>query len=361
MFGSVGEFLRDNNPQAYSFELECEYEDIQAISVLERYLAYKATKQVGPYHKATRLCVDYNEKYPRWTECDSSDLAREVYTKLWGWSGKKRTYGKVCLGDSDNMLFGGDTINSAQTIFNEILKRVAEKRAEEYSKHMKGTNISLLYALELYCDLEDDLFKNLLDEEKSLEQYIDLYHTLGNFVLIPQRYNTWRHSKFKDFWDFSLQYLKCPDNNNNNYLPSEKFTEYINCFFLWDYVYRIDKHNYGVRSMQSKEFQRSCYKGPCPERKVDMANIKISLFLENAIWAIKRRGIFMTAMLRLESAMGPEKYGELRNQVFATDHTYSGYDKVINEIEDELKQVPVEKKEIEIIEKALDELAKLKE
>lgn len=68
---------------------------------------------------------------------------------------------------------------------------------------------------------------------------------------------------------------------------------------------------------------------------------EIHTFLKNCIWAIKRRGIFMTAMLWLEVAMGSEKYGELRNQVFAVDRLYSGYGEVIKYIEDAIKE-PIE-------------------
>ena len=342
MYSNIKNFLEDTNPQAYNFEFECEYENVKAMGGLKRYLVYKATGEadlISQYHNAIRLCFHYKEKYPIWTDCDRSDLVREVYRKLWGWGEEKcdTTYGSVGLADFEET-FGGDTMNSAQTVFDEILKGVAGKGTKEYNKHMKGRNISLLYALELYYDLEDALFSKLLEKEALLEPYIELYHTLGNFVLVPKGYNTERNKMFEDFWDRSLAFLQSTD---NQYLLEGEFTKYINYFFLWDYVYLRDEANYGVRSMQSKAFTETRgYSGPSPELNSIMpSDDEIPVFLGNAISAINRRGIFMTAMLRLASEL-PEAYKRLRDKVYISAKPYSGYGAVIEAIRDELGWIP---------------------
>ena len=64
--------------------------------------------------------------------------------------------------------------------------------------------------------------------------------------------------------------------------------------------------------------------------------------MKNAVRFIERRGIFMTAMLRLKDKIGDE-YDDIRNNVFAADTVYTGYAEVIEKIVKMLKEKAKEK------------------
>ena len=178
----------------------------------------------------------------------------------------------------------------------------------------------------------------LNDKSEQWKNYAETSHVIGNFVLVPAGFNPKRSNMFKDFWDLSLLYLKGQVKDNIWLSSSNLFVKYINYFFLWDYVIRNDdrddRFDYYIKSEFSDNFTSANeYRSDLlvsPDRQMPNKT-EISNFIKNAQWAVKRRGIFMTAMLRLQAEKSDE-YDSLRSEIFAADKCYDGYKKVIEEI-----------------------------
>lgn len=57
------------------------------------------------------------------------------------------------------------------------------------------------------------------------------------------------------------------------------------------------------------------------------------LGIEYCIWAIKRRGAFMTTILKIYRLLDAKDVDEFRNKVFVVPTIYKDYDEVLKEIE----------------------------
>ena len=298
-------------------------------------------------------------------DCDGSgekfscDLVRKIYRKLWDWKdidadGKKQRYGT--MGSNPWVAVGPDTMNSFMTVFIHFSK-------ETWNKGVKYVSAKTLYeqlVKEDGCSLEKYLENP--DMTTRWKSFAVFTHSIGNFILVPAGFNGKRGISpvIHDFWDLSLVYLKRRIKETTWLNEANAFTKYINYFFLWDYVGCTDgETDYRVKSLLSESFRNGGTKYNDRHIGVSdgdstMPNVEkeIPVFIDNALWAIKRRGIFMTAMLWLASAMEPEKYGELRDQVFMTDHRYGGYSDVIIEIEKIIEEKSIEEAVKNAIEKA---------
>lgn len=261
-------------------------------------------------------------------DCDSwngtCELTDEIYETLWGC---KR---------------GGDTMNSFATTLKIYTDLSCIKSKEKYDT--------------------DKAFRD--DLEKTFGCYAEAVSCIGNFVLVPNRFNGFRgkSSFLQDYWDKSLYYLQ-QTAKDNHWLFSLTFNKYVNYFFLWDYVICTDSNSdYKVKRMFSVNFQSANskildnYNRETPEKE------EILIFLKNAQWAIKRRGIFMTAMLKLRVADN-EKYKEqyklLQDKIFASEKCYNGYQDVFKSIKnmEEYKAWPQPLKDI--LTKAQEEMEKV--
>ena len=184
--------------------------------------------------------------------------------------------------------------------------------------------------LELFSNNYSSKFlREWLDDVNGLSEFLDLYNTVGNFVLVPAYFNPYRAWKTgNDFWDKSLKLLNTKnekeewyweDNRNHKtykiHWNKELFTRYINTFFLWGYV-------------ENNKPREISYP--------DNTNIKdnIEVFLSETCRLIKLRGIFMVAMLRIIE-LDSCYYQELVKNIFDTDTVYNGYMEVIEAIKRE--------------------------
>ena len=302
--------FKDLMKEYYEYYADKHMDDTAYLNLLDKLPVMADNDAVEKWFQYKTL--DENLSKGKLFDCDSSNgtchLSEQIYKVLWG-------YGVVEAFHS--ISFGGDTMNSFATILDDFADAHSLRECRE--KYNSNPN---------YKKLIDDIFGS----------YAAATGRIGNFVLVPKGYNKSRNNRFKDFWDRSLAFLQSTD---NQYLLEGEFTKYINYFFLWDYVYLRDEANYGVRSMQSKAFTETRgYSGPSPELNSIMpSEDEIPVFLGNAISAINRRGIFMTAMLRLASEL-PEAYKRLRDKVYISAKPYSGYGAVIEAIRDELGWIP---------------------
>lgn len=89
-------------------------------------------------------------------------------------------------------------------------------------------------------------------ENAGLEDFAKYVSCIGNFVLVPAGFNGYRgtHRYLKDYWDLSLDHLAYVkrswlQHEDKGTTRNDGFPEYINTFFLWDYV----DENYEVKPL----------------------------------------------------------------------------------------------------------------
>lgn len=439
---------KSKKPWEYSFEKECETNGYNGEEPLDRYFIYKSIFIAGKpnvFENSRDLAKTNKNMYGKIPDCDGSDgkcaLAIDLYERLWNSKKGADTFFQMNDLTFGKSLFGGDTMNSVQnSLMSEFIKYLVHtcneyKEKSIYDKDKPPVNPkSTKFCIELYSykvfakndDLpEIDFISDLKKNFDGIEKYVDAYHTLGNFILVPKYFNGLRNSKTNDFWDSSLVWLKkdgfiCLNalpkkskNDNtlvvcaqcekdekkeivtvsgerslNDYLTNydittvyhfkkEYFTKYINYFFLWDYV-KYFEHKNGIKEYIIKPLfplHKHINEGSVlnhdswcglsdPNDPDSMETLKENAceFMKNATNLIIRRGIFMTAMLRLQAEIGDTEYGKLRDEVFAADTCYQSFEAVIeiilnrlknNEITDTLNTLKAEQKWKTIIEQKL--------
>lgn len=251
-------------------------------------------------------------------------LTREVYRTLWGWNDKKDNNKRKELSRFGFSLFdngasmGPETMNSFMTTFNNR-EEVSENCFYDFARYT---------------------------------------HCIGNFTLTYEGYN--KYTK-KDYWDLKLE---C------QYQNKAIFNNYINSFFLWDYVFNCNENDgkkiYKIKSLFKENFRitnsyKYLYDGKLRNKgnKSLLAKGKeINNFLANVVWAIKRRGIFMIALLKIADKCS-DLYKEIQLAVFNTNKVYLGFDEVFLEIL-KLDDVINNNEIKELLEQAQEEIDKIK-
>lgn len=359
-------------------------------NAVERWIKYK-------YGSDKMDLDDSNFNYPCWH-------MRAVYNILWGskaledYKNGWRKFRSTFIFDEDKdekqLLMGGDWMNSLQTTINRCIfldtgvKTTEKDCKEEYKKN----NEKLIEKFEKYN------FTSICESSG----YI------GNFCLVPAYFNRWRSD---EFWDISLSKLKNIDaskfrfedkiqlNKSTTITGDEAknrfrgfvvvdFTRYINTMFLWDYV---DKEYY-PKSLLSENFYDENYKrlkekdshSEYMRKLEDKSEVddqlvlkkievnEVEIFLNNAHWAIKRRSIFMAAMLKIaiefdKGTYSPcnikqdwsgwevsDIYKKIMDKVFLSDKCYSGYNDVFNKIKNAVPETQDNKEIREILKEAKD-------
>ena len=428
-YEKIKDLLKSEKPWEYSFEKECKASGYDGKDALERYFIYKSIGSIlknvnlnyfellkfdtfdrerkkhliEEAHKSMcKSCpkyaaaADYGKEnyfvYGNIADCDGSggdfDLALELYDMLWDWKkNEDDTFGKIelfrCSCPENNCIkgqFGGDTMNSVQTVLGELVKHLAKEQGKEgeYNKTLKNPRAwysSVLYCITLYRTFNTaDKLPNFTSDLKNipgLESYMELYHTLGNFVLVPAKFNGKRALPTADFWDSSLVWLKEEGfGSEKTFFSKDEFTKYINYFFLWDYI-EAKEEGYKVNHLFSAhkyiEYGRSkdslawtnlslTYKGlknmnayikdneAYEEYKKDVKDIEKNAkeFFETAAHHIRHRGIFITILLLLKSeaenndqisAFFDDPGEGIRSECFLNKVHQNGYQEVLNKIE----------------------------
>lgn len=339
------------SPVQYNFELECGYNDYASLPPIERFLTYKA-KALGKimskvrkdkllkgievekcyYPEAERFCAECDDKYPLIEDCDASGLAVSLYDTLWLRTDLSLPFGNL----------GGDTLNSVQTSFDCYLSAIANaKENEAYLKEKRG-NFSLRYCIQLYR-LFGDEFIQKLSKNKALIEFINLYHTMGNFWLVPKGYNQHRgkSATIRDYADLSLFNLLYNCDGNTSYFGEneeerkQKFTRYINFSFAWDYV-RETPSGYEVLPLCNSHNDKMCNKEKWDGQNVLPKYDELEDLCSNINSRIIRRGLFMKAMLKI-AAKYPDAYKRLINEVFLSEQIYDGYNAVLCSVRETLR------------------------
>lgn len=336
----LSDFIKLNNPIEYNFEFENKLLAESGLDTYSRYFTYKANNDKARnsgYENGKKFAEVVNQKFGNIADCDGTlennendtcMLTREVYRALWGWNdvsnGKLSRYGISAI-DSFGLV-GPETMNSAQTIVNMIIKESFESCNEKNIVSLKKGRISANFMLELFAnEISKKTLEVWLNEVNGLSSYLDLYHSLGNFVLVPAYFNPYRASAVDDFWDQSLCLLdskneKWLSNNNEVVWDKKLFVRYINYFFLWDYT---ESYKPVVLSKYSNHKE-------------------LEIFLEKTCEKIVRRSKFMLTMLKIN----PNFYAELVDVIFNTDNQYKNYLDVIKKIKAESCYLDINIKEI---------------
>ncbi len=325
------DFMEMEKPWKYNFEFECGDKDYKALPAFERYFTYKISPEATAYDSANQFIINHFGYSPI---CDPDGsgkgyytLIHEIYNALWRWEKDKNSTFGTLKGKPDICEFGADTMNSVQTALGLTIEP------------NRWGNRSFYWTLECWGK-DGETYENKW-KSMAAEEYIEAYHTLGNFVLVPKWFNgdrgtklyldrneetpgyVWSkedggyYKKVDDFWDLSLEYLydngfhKKINKSTVNF-DKEMFDWYINYFFLWDYV----------------EDKGECYK-PKHIAIKENGERDFTEFFKTSTELILRRGKFMTAMQMLKQ----DDYHKLQSGIFDTSTIYSGYDSVISEIE----------------------------
>lgn len=176
-------------------------------------------------------------------DCDRSEYAKEIYQCLWGFDPEGYNFQNITVGNK-SILMGMDTINSFWTTFAWSLNRWCKNDLQKYFGISYVNANSIPYFLQNYGALVHIIKKNLSEEIYQMFQaFAKLTHTLGNFTLVPkkvqphiperQSFNQARASKWNDYFDLSLLWLKT---NMDPDWGEETFRAYIDRFFLNGYV-----------------------------------------------------------------------------------------------------------------------------
>lgn len=341
-------------PQKYNFEAESDVPDISNMSGFEKFCIYQASKPAAKksaYDSGRKFAEEVQSRYPTYKnfDCDGSGagikqgqlcmLSRNIYRALWGWEDIEKTefenkeykinerYGKCGIIELDNV--GPDTMNSANTLLNSIVRDIV-KDNPNMKKVLRG-RCSISYTLELFKNKQiSDLFIEKINSVSDLKDYLDEYHKMGNFVLVPAYFNNYRAARVKDYWIETLTCLKEKQkhdkwiyknrNVSHNILwDANNFILYINYFFLWDY---FDGN------------------GNLVDYTILRKN-NVSEYMRKIVNHIKKRSIFMTLMLEIYYKLGEDEYENLRSEIFENrERIYKNYDEVIEQLKDYLAEIP---------------------
>ncbi len=107
----------------------------------------------------------------------------------------------------------------------------------------------------------------------------------------------------QDYWDRSLKYLKAlgwGDTFNNEGNNVNDFNCYINYFYLWDYIGKDEN----VITLDINDFKN---------------------YINTVNHLIKRRGIFMVAMLKVYLKLNKSQTDNIRWVFLKNDAIYNGY------------------------------------
>lgn len=245
-------------------------------------------------------------------------FAREIYRTLWKWEdlcevkdvefrfATIRQFGPSCYGGGVSM--GPDTMNSFWITFSAYL-------ILNHSDIYKWNNFKNTV---MFRDGENGRqrdragrIKELVENDKnhvgsdSVTEFAALVHTVGNMALVPARYNGYRgtHPCLKDYFDLSLDNLRHDWDGNHLFGTDDgtresNFIQYVNTFFLWDYV-DCNYEAVPLCTSHQKQFEiqrktKELYpKNALPVRE------EIDELCENINVRIKRRSLFMIAMFRI--------------------------------------------------------------
>lgn len=209
---NLADFLNLETPETYDFVEETAKEGYREIEdVFEKFFLYKvvltgndATMTHAPLlHDEDSLdkFVKRSRKLSLQDPDSASELLQEIYKRLWPDLEKQpfmlQAGGKIA----------SDTMTSVQASLNEAMKAFAAD--EDMVKIYKKGKIyySQKGAIALAANEDKTHFcEKLKKKYPTLEQFIALFHTIGNYCPVPAKFNSARSGAYAnyDYWDLTL-------------------------------------------------------------------------------------------------------------------------------------------------------------
>ncbi len=230
----------------------------------KKYFIYKLTNNGEPDKEKLQYAyafwldnkIQQRKNFP--TDPDShkpcNQLLQNIHHILWN-----RNIWEKCINSKTGYICS-DTMNSVQTSLNKYVKLNYNESDKEKYKNIKNG-----------CSLKSCIDKFVIDKEpdkwldsETLLNFINLYHTLGNFIPVPSDFNKERANVngAADYWQNTLNDIYCYYDDKacgkSNTTWLDKYSDWLDSFGSWDdfieknylqdYVVEInDKNKYSVQ------------------------------------------------------------------------------------------------------------------
>lgn len=135
-----------------------------------------------------------------------SQLLQYIYKKLWS-ELTAQEFMKHFLNDDQNTWICSDTMTSAQQRMNDFLQVIKDSDFENVRTGIgERQQYSLRLCIELYFKDKNEFKKKL----KSMENFLNHWHMLGNYCPVPRHFNCARSgcAANYDYWDLTLMKIK---------------------------------------------------------------------------------------------------------------------------------------------------------
>lgn len=306
------------------------------------YFVYKALTIEGKDVESDRNSSSFDPD----NSTGKCDFTKDIYSQLWGFTYKYGCFGEIdCFQEVDGkkILFGGDCLNSLQTsIFS-------------------ASKIGKVTCLKKMAGNEENFLKEM--NNSPIASMFSVSHAPGNFCLVPAYFNGFRgmNKEIKDYFPQSLKYLmldnvkfstterleaytrnsKFKDGRAKDYFQdysSNMFKKYINTMFLWDLIAYRNNHELYVVDYSGKEIidTNSAYYEKC-----------LADWACGAKRFIRRRGIFMAAMLYASFMPDDDDFETIKEEIYTDDDIIVddkyGYEGVFMLLEKKVKNDKIKK------------------
>lgn len=220
---SIKALALEEDLKEYDFSKEQANLNYSNLNYFDRYMIYMSnsrkrnilSKKFNPYkYKFFEVTknkireIFCNNKYGTIVDPDSnSKYVQDLYNILWD----KNRFDEVLKGSK----ICGETLNSTNITLNKYYEYIEsdiekEDRQNNYkTKNGKIQNISIMFLLSRYYNEEQSGTLNVIKNNKIITEFMNIYHTIGNFMPIPENCNAPRgRSIIKDYFDINLYCIK---------------------------------------------------------------------------------------------------------------------------------------------------------
>lgn len=323
-------------------------------------------KDLGEYKKKTGVekIIEYktNDKIK---DPDSySKLLQEIYKNLWP------DFDKLEFLLQDKII-ASDTLTSAWTpVKKYFLKSCYGEEIKKFKIEKKYRQINAELCKQFYESNVD--FQNQINKNEDLRDFINLYHTIGNYCPVANGFNSPRSGSFAshDMWDLSLfkirefyysqgdkeisdKHQKILDLLHGKYINN--VVNWLNCFGEGEQGWICFVNKYFFFDYVDKDYNVVPF---CENHSWDNNEINdFDKFFKVVSNRIKRRGIFMVAMLKLA-----EDFREVYNHVIEEIVTlkFDGMECAIEKVNGIIKQENnIPKEDREKINQAFESIKKI--
>lgn len=186
----INEFLKEDNHN-YDFTNDCiKNNEYMSLKGYDKYFEYKT--------------INNQKKDPD----SNSTLLQNIYKTLWPELDSK---GYMNNKNKNSSMICSDTMTSVQYTLACYYEDMFPDEVKDYKKqNPRQRNISAKMCKDMFSKYET--VKENLKDNKELEHFISVYHTLGNYCPVPDGFNKARSGtgcvSNYDYWDLTLMKIK---------------------------------------------------------------------------------------------------------------------------------------------------------